>query len=130
MKYRSLRLLAAALLPVMLAAACGTAGGGTTKTQSYDNDGYLGISNTNPNLQTGPSYHTYQVDTDMMHSAVIPIAGVRKVRITTNGTNASVRITAPKDATDADLERIRGEALQALQHNVPRYDFKVTVRSE
>lgn len=130
MTYKSLRLVAAALLPVLLAAACGTAGGGTTRMKSYGNDGYLGITNTNPNLQTGPSYHTYQVDTDMMRGAVVPIPGVRKVRITTHGTNATVRITAPQGASDGELERIQSEALQALQHAVPRYDFKVTVRAE
>lgn len=131
MKIRSALLLAAALLPVLLAAACGGANReGHPRTQTYKNDGYLGITNTNPNLQTGPSYHTYQLDTNMMRDAVVPIRGVRKVRITTHGPNATVKLTVPRGSSDADMERIRGEALQALQQAVPRYQFQVTVRSE
>lgn len=130
MKMRWPVLSAAVLFPVLFVAACGGAGGGTPKTQSYGNDGYLGITNTNPNLPNSPTYHTYQVDADMMRSAVVPIAGVRKVRIRTHGTNATVTIIAPNHSSDADLERIRGEALQALKANVPRYDFKVNMRRE
>ncbi|MEF3303243.1 hypothetical protein [Paenibacillus sp. GYB003] len=128
---KPLRFFAAALLPVMLAAACaGNPGNTGPKTQSYQNDGYLGITNTNPNLQTGPSYHTYEMDTNMMRDAVTPIAGVRKVRIATNGPNATVRLSVTKESTDADMERIRGQALDALKRAVPRYNFKVLVRSE
>ena len=126
-------LAARALLLLLLAAACGensgpNGSGSRSNANAYDNDGYLGITNTNPNLQTGPSYHTYQVDTDMMRQAVGKIAGVRHVRIVTNGANASVELTVDRNA--ADPERIREEALKALQHEVPRYNFKVTIRGE
>lgn len=126
-------LAVSALLPLLLAAACGGNGGpndssSKSNANAYDNDGYLGITNTNPNLQTGPSYHTYQVDTDMMRQAVGKIGGVRHVRIVTNGANANVELTVDRNASD--LERIREEALKALQHEVPRYNFKVTVRGE
>jgi len=125
-------LAVSALLSLLLAAACGDSGpngsGSKSNANAYDNDGYLGITNANPNLQTGPSYHTYQVDTDMMRQAVGKIGGVRNVRIVTNGANANVELTVDRNA--ADPERIREEALKALQHEVPRYNFKVTVRTE
>ncbi|RKN85718.1 hypothetical protein [Paenibacillus ginsengarvi] len=131
MTLKPLRLFAAAMLPVLIAAACGTAGDKSgPKAQSYKNDGYLGISNSNPNLQNGPSFHTYEMDTNMMRDAVVPIAGVRKVSIMTHGPNATVKLSVPRESTDADMERIRGEALEALQKAVPRYNFDVTIRGE
>lgn len=130
MKLTLLRLVPALLLTILLAVACGTAKDGTMRTKTYRNDGYLGITNTNPNLQTGPSYHTYEVDTNMMREAVAPIAGVRKVRITTNGTNVSVKLTVPRGLAVSEKERIRNESLQALQHAVPRYDFKVSLQDK
>ncbi|PYI52690.1 hypothetical protein [Paenibacillus flagellatus] len=129
MKFKAGWPIAAALLPVLLAAACG-GGDAKPKADAYDNDGYLGMTNTNPNLQTGPSYHTYQVDSDMMRNAVASIAGVRNVRVNTNGTNATVRLTVDRGTSDGDKDRIRQEALQALQHAVPRYDYKVTVNGD
>jgi hypothetical protein len=127
--FRTSLLIPALLMPMLLTAACGTHREGTANTtKSYGNDGYLGITNTNPNLQSSPStYHTYQVDTDMMRDAVMPIAGVRKIRITTYGTNATVTLTTPGGSTAEEKERIRAESIQALQTAVPRYNFKVKI---
>jgi len=129
MKIRPGLLTAAVLLPMLLTAGCG-GGDGTSRTKSYQNDGYLGMTNTNPSLPLTPTYHTYEVDTRMMRDAVTPIAGVRNVRIVMNGANASVRVITAKGLSEQENERIRSEAAQALQHAVPRYNFKVTTRSE
>lgn len=131
LKVKAAGLAFAALLPVLLAAACGTAGNGANSSvKKYDNDGYLGITNTNPNLQMSPSYHTYDVDYSMMENAVTPIAGVRDVRIAANGTNANVKITADRALSNGEKERLRAEALHALQKAVPRYDYKVTIAND
>lgn len=130
MKIRRDLLTAAVLLPMLLTVGCAGGDGSTSRTKSYQNDGYLGMSNTNPSLPLTPTYHTYEVDTRMMRDAVMPIAGVRNVRIVMNGANASVKVITAKGLSEQETERIRSEAAQALQHAVPRYDFKVTTRSE
>lgn len=124
MKMNIAGLLIVTLLPVLLAAACGGTDA-TPKMKSYDNDGYLGITNTNPNLQTGPSYHTYAVDTEMMRSAVAQIAGVQSVRIATNGAKANVKIFVNPGLSAQEIARIRDESLRALQQAVPRYTYDV-----
>lgn len=126
--------LCATLVPLCLVAGCGGMGNHvqsqqTPQTKTYANDGYMGLSNTNPNLQNSPSYHTYGVDADMMSAAVAPIPGVRKVRIAANGTNATVHLTIPKELTEAEKSRIEQEALKSLRQQVPRYDFKVKLHS-
>ena len=122
------RLMIPALL--LLASACGAHGGGSNQMKTYNNDGYLGITNTNPNLPMTPTYHTYEVDTNMMRDAVVPIAGVRKARFAVHGTKVNARLTVPKEYSEAERARVQNEALQALSHAVPRYNFKVIVKGE
>ncbi|GAA3410106.1 hypothetical protein ACFFNY_22560 [Paenibacillus hodogayensis] len=122
------RLLIPVVFIMLLISACGAKGGGTQQVKTYNNDGYLGITNTNPSMPMTPTYHTYEVDNAMMRDAVVPISGVRKVRITTHGANATVRLTVPKELAPEEKARIQTEALQALQQAVPRYDFKVTLK--
>jgi hypothetical protein len=110
------------LLLVWLPAACG---GNGQQAKSYGEDGYLGMTNTNPNLPTSPSYHTYAIDTDMMRKAVASIEGVQDVRIMTNGANATVTLTVPNQLPAEEKERIRTLALEQLKHEVPRYKFTV-----
>lgn len=122
---QSLRTWIAVVALVLVAAACGGNAGGNNPVKTYSNDGYLGITNSNPSLPMTPTYHTYEVDTNMMRNAVVSIAGVQHVRIATHGPKATVRLTVSRELPENERARIQSEALQALQQAVPRYNFKV-----
>ncbi|WP_127588510.1 hypothetical protein [Paenibacillus koleovorans] len=101
--------------------------GAAPETKTYDNDGYLGMTNVNPSLPISPTYHTYQVDTDMMKAALASVPGISDSRIILNGSRASVKLYVPDGTSDADVARIRQEAQVELSKAVPRYTFTVKV---
>lgn len=122
---------AAILLAGMLTASIAGCGRDAAPRQmkSYDNDGYLGMTNTNPNLHMNPTYHNYTVDTNMMRGALNGIRGVTANRIMTNGSRATVTLTVPPGTSDEEVMRIRSEAEQALNHAVPRYTYRLKVKT-
>lgn len=96
------------------------------KTRSYDEDGVLGMTNTNPNLQTSPTHYNYDVDTHMIESTLQQIRGVLDQRIIINGENAYVKIRIPDGLTRNQIEQIEADAYDALSFQVPRYVFHLT----
>ena len=115
-------------LAFLLIVAAGCGGQSVARnTKSYDYDGYLGMTNTNPNLPTSPTYHNYAVDTNMMRRAVASIGEIRNMRIHIRGANAKVTVYVRKGLPPEQVARIRDEVVSALQQAVPRYTFTVQV---
>lgn len=126
--------LAALCLAMSAVSACGghaggtaAGGSGTSRTQAYDKDGYLGLTSANPNLPTSPSYHTYAVDVEMIRRAALSVNGVRDLQVALGNATANVRLIADESLSPQDLERIQREALEAITYNMPRYTVRVTV---
>jgi hypothetical protein len=92
----------------------------------YDEDGVLGMTNTNPNLRTSPTHYNYDADTHMMESTLREIRGVLDQRILINGENAYVKIRIPDGLTRNEIEQIEADAYDALSFQVPRYVFHLT----
>lgn len=97
------------------------------KTQTYDNDGYLGLTNTNPNLPTHPSYHTYGVDVQTIRRAAMKIKGVTGVNVALFGGAANVRLRLAEGIEGKKAERIKEEALKQITYEMPRYPVIVTL---
>jgi hypothetical protein len=94
--------------------------------KQYDNDGYLGLSNTNPNLPGTYSHHTYQDDVRLIHQAAISVPGVKDTRVTLGNAVAHVRLKLADDVPKQEIERIKQAALSAITYNMPRYTVTVS----
>ncbi|MEK3884127.1 hypothetical protein [Paenibacillus sp. PL2-23] len=107
-----------------LLSGCGQDAGG--KVESYGNDGYLGYTNTNPNLlnRSGTLYHR---DMDMINQLLRPMSGVKTAEAGFNGDVLNVKLRVSDNATDKERDSIRAEAQALLQANFPRYDVHVKV---
>lgn len=98
------------------------------KAQTYHNDGYLGYSNSNPNL-LNRSGTLYEKDIQFIGELLKPVKGIRKTEVGFNGDDANVTLRVNRGLSDADRDRIRAEAQSILQSNFPRYDVHVKVRN-
>ncbi|MDQ1910980.1 hypothetical protein RAC89_11010 [Paenibacillus sp. GD4] len=104
---------------------CGARSDNGSRMQSYPQDGYLGITDVNPNHPLSPTYHHYQDDLAMIDRTARQVSGVTGVSIQADGLDARVRISVL--TTDrAEAERIRAEVYQRIIENVPRYNLEVT----
>ncbi|WP_248929130.1 hypothetical protein [Paenibacillus hamazuiensis] len=116
----------------LLISACQNQGNTATPVQNenvktYSTDGYLGLTDANPNLPTGPSYHTYSDDVRTMRSVIKQIPGVQSSNVTINGPIANVRLQVATNTSDAELDAIRQNAQSQLAAAMPRYSVQVTV---
>ena len=93
----------------------------------YAEDGYLGMVNSNPNFHMNPTHYTYRKDRQLMMQALRSIGMDKRATIFMNG--AYVTVTIQMDGLDpAEREAIRYDVHQALENNVPRYDYTIVFR--
>jgi hypothetical protein len=128
---RTYKKLAAAVLigSLFISSACQKQdkASGPNGVNAYSKDGYLGITDANPNMPTSPTYHTYSDDVQMMKSAIRQIPQVRSSSVTLNGPVAIVKLNVPQHISETEREKIRQEALSRLTMMMPRYSFQVSV---
>ncbi|NEW07602.1 hypothetical protein GK047_16465 [Paenibacillus sp. SYP-B3998] len=122
-------LTAAAVLMVSLV-GCGANNSRAThdssyKAQTYQKDGYLGITSVNPNDPLNPTYHHYEDDTGLMKAVLAQLPGIDKAIISINGPIARVKIKPKPELTDAQVNELRSQVETALDTNMPRYNVKV-----
>lgn len=123
------------LLPMLFilfaAAACGANNGAQNQeVKSYDADGYLGLSNSNPNLQTSPTYHTYQEDIDLMRNTLRRFAEVRRSNIVINGPMVYVTLKVDGDLPSSKVLDVEDRARKQLSRMMPRYTIKVMAEND
>lgn len=124
------------LLPgILLAAAFAAAGCGSADrdvndpTDYYGNDGYMGISNTNPNLPLTGTAWSYRRDNEFAAELLRGLDGIRYVRITrTGGSNMRVHLDLDKSLGPEEAARLAARAEALLKENFPRY--RVTVKAD
>lgn len=119
-------LWAGLIASAMLLGGCGKDAG--DKTKAYGNDGYLGYTNTNPNL-LNRSGTLYEKDIAFIGQLLKPVSGIEKTEVGFNGDDANVTLRVGRNLSDEQREHIRAEAQTILQSNLPRYDVHVKVRS-
>ncbi|NDI34802.1 hypothetical protein [Chengkuizengella sediminis] len=98
------------------------------QTKKYENDGYLGLTKSLPNMPTNPSYHNYRKDTALVEQSLKGIDGVTSSAVTiTNGTNMVITIQVPKHLSKQKIKQIEKTVYKETMKQLPRYE--VTVRS-
>ncbi|HZG78292.1 MAG TPA: hypothetical protein VEZ72_20740 [Paenibacillus sp.] len=90
----------------------------------YAEDGYLGMSNSNPNFRTNPSHHNYTKDRQLMRQALREMDLDKRSSILMSGTNVTVTIHMD-DITPEEAAAIRSDAYLLLKGNAPRYDYQI-----
>ncbi|EFM09589.1 conserved hypothetical protein [Paenibacillus curdlanolyticus YK9] len=97
------------------------------KVQNYGHDGYMGLTNTNPNLPNSPNSLTIKSDTDFVGEKLRGLKGIQRSRVTIDGSSMHVRIDPDPSLNAAQRARLQSEATAIVQKNMPRYDVHVTV---
>ena len=108
----------------LLISGCGQEASQNTK--SYRNDGYLGLTNTNPNL-LNRSGTLYGQDMEMVGQLLKPMKGIKHTEVGFNGDAMNVTLQLNRDLTARERDALRAEAQKILQSNFPRYDVHVDV---
>jgi hypothetical protein len=117
-------------LIVMIAAGltgCGASKESQLKTQSYPQDGYMGLTHANPNDPLNATYHHYQDDTNMMKDILAQFPAIQDSRITLRGPVANVKLRLKSGLNDAEVHELRSAAFRALRTNMPRYNIGITI---
>ena len=96
--------------------------------RSYGHDGYMGYSNSNPNTINRHSTLSYQEDVAFIEQVLAPLGGIRKTRISFNGSRLQVVLKVDRTLSDAEMVRLRAQAQSLVQTNMPRYDVHVVTR--
>ncbi|MFC4098861.1 hypothetical protein [Paenibacillus xanthanilyticus] len=130
-KFRSLVLLPVMMLAAaLLASGCagdndnGNGNGNRgTKAQSYGNDGYLGLSNSNPHLLTRSGTQlNYRSDAGLATQQLKTLKGIQQMSLSFQGPHLYVTIR-PKPGVDE--MQLRHRAIGLLRYNMPRYTIHV-----
>ncbi|SFF34495.1 hypothetical protein SAMN05216378_0009 [Paenibacillus catalpae] len=95
------------------------------KSETYGHDGYMGYSNSNPNMPNKLTFLNYDSDRKLINQVLQPIEGIKNSRVSFNGEDLNVRIKANPSLTDAEVEALQAKAQQVVQLNMPRYHVKV-----
>lgn len=112
---------------VLLVIMSGCGQNASDRVKSYRNDGYMGLTNTNPNL-LNRSGTLYDQDIEMVGQLLKPIRGIENTSVGFNGDNMNVALRVDGDLTEKERTAMRAEAQSLLQSNFPRYDVHVRIR--
>ncbi|EXX85991.1 hypothetical protein BG53_06740 [Paenibacillus darwinianus] len=123
------RVLLPALLALMLAvllAGCGARE--SERLKSYGNDGYMGLSNANPNLPRTGSAWSYRNDGELVKQLLRPMRGVSGSRVRFDANLMQVTLFVDGALSREETARLTAKARSVLASNFPRYEVKVTSR--
>lgn len=90
----------------------------------YAEDGYMGMSNSNPNFRMNPTHHNYTKDRQLMRQALREMDLDKRSTIFVSGPEVTVTIHMD-DLTPEEEEAIRSDAYLLLKGNAPRYDYRI-----
>lgn len=111
----------------IMLAGCNVQRTGEERSRPYPNDGYLGLSQSNPNLQTSPTHYTYAKDVRLVREALNEWPQVRNAIVWIHGGTLHVRLQFDDGLVDEqEIDRLEQEALEKLEYTFPRYEVKVT----
>ncbi|MBD2845603.1 hypothetical protein IDH44_10410 [Paenibacillus sp. IB182496] len=117
-------LIAACVALVLLLSGCGGAehqGGRDT----YGNDGYMGLSNSNPSLPTNPYAFNYERDIAFMKEKLSAFPDIAGLRFVMHDPDVYVHIRPADRLTETQIGRLADETGALLQHNMPRYRIHI-----
>src|SRR5690606_6484504 len=116
-------------LGMLLLAGCvitGCGSGDGQEVHRYDDDGYLGMTNTNPGLPNQPSFRTYSNDQKLAEDAVKDLTDIEHMRLLFDGGILRVTLDLADGLSSVQAEALEAEVRERLRYMLPRYDVKVT----
>jgi hypothetical protein len=128
-QWKIIVLMITATCYLMIAAGCGTNGvnnANGVKTQSYRDDGFLGITNSHPNIPGHHMTRDYNVDNQLMAQSIKNLPGVAGSYVTFNGADAYVTIKLKPGLQAREIPTVEQQAATVLRFNFPRYTIHVT----
>ncbi|MFF2094200.1 hypothetical protein [Paenibacillus sp. NPDC058174] len=98
----------------------------TRQPKTYGHDGYMGYSNSNPNIPNNFSYLNYKSDGKFAGEVLNKLKGdgVKSHQLYFNGEYLRVLLNVDSRLTNAEVDQLRQKAQNLVQYNMPRY--KVT----
>jgi hypothetical protein len=125
MRVRTLTFALSVLAAMLFTTGCGSSE--QNVKSYYTQDGYMGISNSNPNMRSSPAHHTYTKDRQLMRQALREMGLDKQSNIVINGPDVTITIDAP-GVTPAQANAIRSDAYSMLKGHNPRYNYTILVR--
>jgi len=95
------------------------------QVKTYGHDGYMGYSNSNPNVPNSFSYLNYKSDGKFAGEVLKQVKGVKDSSITFNGQYLRAFLTVERNVSNEEMKEIQRKAQSLLQSNMPRYQVKV-----
>ncbi len=123
---RTKRIWAIIGISVLLASGCGNGRNEFDGTQPYEADGYLGLSNSNPNLRTHTDHHNYAADELLMRDALRGFPIGERSTILIDGADAYVTVRVPNTIRAEGRAKLLSDIGAQLSSWVPRYRYHVT----
>jgi hypothetical protein len=122
-QFRTMILAIAILTTAFVSSGCGSEPN-QMDANRYAEDGYLGMSNSNPNFRMNRAHHNYSKDRQLMRQALREMDLDKRSTIFVSGPEVTVTIHMD-DLSPAEKQAIRSDAYVLLKGNVPRYDFRI-----
>ncbi|MFF2484209.1 hypothetical protein [Paenibacillus sp. NPDC058071] len=122
-----LALASAVVLPLSLAGC--SSNPSTRQVKTYGHDGYMGYSNSNPNIPNNFSYLNYKSDGRFAGQVLnqLKSEGVAGNSLHFNGEHLRADLTLSGNLTEEQAEELRLKAEKVLQYNMPRYKVKARI---
>lgn len=97
----------------------------TNQAKTYGHDGYLGYSNSNPNIPNNHTYLNYRSDGKFVGEVLSRLDGIKHNQLHFNGEHLRVNIKVDPNLSDAEVQELESKAQKLVQENMPRYEVKV-----
>lgn len=125
---RCWKLISGAFLCFLALIAGGCANNDYEHTKTYSHDGYMGYTNSNPNMPGRYMSLNYEADGNMVKQVLEPIEGIERTQVIFNGTAMLVNLRVNKNLSDEEVEKIGMKAQSVVQYNMPRYHVRVEMK--
>jgi hypothetical protein len=125
-QWKIIVLMVMVICSLMVAAGCGTRNSNGVKTQSYGDDGYLGMTNSHPRIPGHHMMRDYNVDNELMAQSIKNLPGVAGSNVTFNGAEAYVTIKLKPGLQAREIPTVEQQVAAVLRFNFPRYTIHVS----
>lgn len=96
--------------------------------KTYGQDGYMGYTNSNPNMPGRHMSLNYESDGNMVEQVLKPMSGIERTQVIFNGTAMHVNLKVNNNLSDTEVDKLRRKAQAVVQYNMPRYVVHVETK--
>lgn len=121
-KRRNIQYTIIAVCLVATLAACG--GQASDQVKPYANNGY-GMGNSNPNLNTSPTYYNYRSVMKLAKQVLSEVEEVEGSTIFVDGAAMHATLQLREGLTKQEQQRVKQEAREVLNYSFPVFDITI-----